>query len=323
MSVPLARVVRSGLVESVHLGDIAVCDADGRLVAFAGDPRRLLFARSCMKPLQAAVSLRAIPDELPDRELAVMCASHNGEPAHVGAVRALLHRAGLAAAALRCPPAWPLDKETMARSGQPHREHNNCSGKHAGMLLACVRSELDPATYTRATHPLQRRVSRAVRRATGVEDIRIGVDGCGIPVHGLPLVAMATLYARLARPERLGDLETQADRCAEAMLAQPYLVGGRGRLDTALMAETHDVLVKEGAEALVCAAALAPGLGVAVKVADGGERAAGPALVRTLALLDALTAEQRERLHPFEVPAVIGGGRPVGEIVADVELERP
>ncbi|MFN8233467.1 MAG: asparaginase [Actinomycetota bacterium] len=250
---PLVRVVRSGVEESSHLGHVAVCDADGRLVASAGDPDRLVFARSCTKPLQAAVSLGAVDEALPDREVAIACASHNGEPVHVGAVRAVLRRGGLDEGALRNPPGWPLDAQAMARSQHKHPLLHNCSGKHAAMLLACVRNGWDPEAYLGRSHPLQRRILRAVRSAAGQDRVEVGVDGCGVPVHGVSLRAMATLYARLSEPERLGALGPSAGRCVEAMLAEPYLIGGRRRDDTDIMRATGDVVAKAGAEGLGCA----------------------------------------------------------------------
>jgi L-asparaginase II len=319
-AVPLIRLVRSGLEESVHLGHVAVCDADGRLVAWAGDPNRVVYARSCMKPLQGAVSLRAIDEPLPDREIAIMCASHNGEPVHVGAVQAVLERAGLGADALRNPPGWPLDPDSMARAQHKHKLLHNCSGKHAGMLLACVRSGGDAGTYPRASHPYQRRVLRAVLRATDLDEVQVGVDGCGVPVHAMPLRSMAALFARLAQPERLGDLAPAADRAVEAMLAEPYLVGGRNRVDTDVMAVTGDVLAKSGAEALECAAVLPSGLGVAVRIEDGGWRAGAPALIHTLRSIDALTAAQVRELAGHAAPPVTGGDRRVGELEAVFDL---
>ena len=319
-AVPLVRVVRSGLVESVHLGHVAVCDADGRLIASAGDPDRVLFARSCMKPVQAAVSLKAIDEPMPDREVAVMCASHNGEPVHVGAVQAVLKRAGLEVDALRNPPGWPLDPEAMAASRHPHRLLQNCSGKHAGMLLACVRAGWDPATYLRPGHPLQRRVRRAVLAATGLDDVEVGVDGCGVPVHGMPLRSMATLFARLSAPERLGELGSSTARAVEAMLAEPYLVGGRNSYDTELMRVTGNVVAKRGAEALECAAILPSGLGVAVKIDDGGSRAGAPALIASLQKLDGLTAAQVRELAPFAMPPVPGGDKTVGHLEIAFDL---
>jgi L-asparaginase II len=321
-AVPLVRVVRGSLTESIHSGHVAVCDEDGTLIASAGDPDRMVFARSCMKPLQAAVSLAAIAETLPDREAAVIAGSHNGEPIHVGTVKAVLARAGLDADALRNPPGWPLDAEAMAASRHKHKLLHNCSGKHAGMLLACVRAGWDPATYLRASHPLQRGVTRAVRRATGLADLEIGIDGCGVPVHGMPLRSMAVLYATLTRPERLGDVAPAADRVIEAMLSEPYLVGGRYRVDTDLMKATGDVVVKSGAEALECAAILPSGLGVAVKVEDGGSRASAPALISVLGQIDGLSATHLRELAFYASPPVMGGGRPVGALEAVFDLRR-
>ena len=321
-AVPLVRVLRGGLTESIHAGHVAVCDGDGTLIAWAGDPDRKVFARSCMKPLQAAVSLTAIGEALPDREVAVIAGSHNGEPIHVGTVRTVLERAGLDADALRNPPGWPLDDETMAASQHKHKLLHNCSGKHAGMVLACVRAGWDPATYLRASHPLQRRVTRSVQRATGLGNLEMGVDGCGVPVHGMPLRSMATLFARLAGAERLGDVAPAADRVTEAMLSEPYLVGGRHRVDTDLMKATGDVVAKSGAEGLECAAILPSGLGIAVKVEDGGGRASAPALISVLEQIDGLSATQMRELAYYASPPVMGGGKPVGALEAVFDLRR-
>lgn len=319
---PILRVIRSGLVESVHLGHVAVSTPDGTVTAALGDPGRVLFARSSMKPLQAAVSLSCAGDDVSDEELAIMCASHNGEPVHVRAVRKVLRRAGMPADALRCPPGWPLDAESAARVRSPRPELFNCSGKHAGMLLACVRRGWDLPTYPRAAHPLQRRVRSAVLAATGREDVRIGVDGCGVPVHGMPLSAMATLFARLAAPERLGDLAGHVARCTSAMRAHPYLVAGRSRTDTAIMEVSPDLVVKSGAEGLACAAWLSEGLGIAVRVEDGGERAAGPAMIRALSLIGSLSPAALRKLAPIAKRPVLGRGRRVGDMVAGFELQR-
>ncbi len=319
---PLVRVVRSGLVESEHVGHVAVCDADGRLYAWCGDPSTTVFLRSAAKPLQAAVVLSLRGEELPDRLVAVCCGSHNGEPVHVAAVRALLRRGGLGVSALRCPPALPMDRRSMLEAGRRRPIYHNCSGKHAGMVLACARAGFDPASYLEPGHPLQRRIARVVRAATGVPRMKLGVDGCGVPVHGVPLRAAATAYARPLAPVRLGRLAPHVARVVTAMRAEPYLVGGRDRADTVLMRTVPGLLTKVGAEALHCAAVPELGLGIAVKVADGGERAAAPALVRVLRLLGALDDRAVERLGAVARRPVLGGGRPVGELVPVVSLRR-
>ena len=311
---PLARVVRSGLEESVHLGHVVACDDQGRVLASLGDPDRLVYSRSSMKPLQAAVSLRRIAVDLPDDAVAVMCASHNGEPVHVRAVRRLLRSGGLSERDLGCPPGLPIEVGALRDATRPRRIYFNCSGKHAGMLLACQRSGLDLDGYLRPAHQLQREIVRAVRSATDVDRPLIGVDGCGAPVHGLPLRGLATLFARLTRPERLGRLADHAARAVGSMRSAPYLVAGRGRSDTRLMEVVPGLVTKVGAEGLHCAAVLGAGIGVAVKVADGSDRAAAPALVRTLDLLGLLTEGDLARLDAIARPPVRGGGRPVGEL---------
>lgn len=318
--VPVARVIRSGLEESVHTGDLAVVDPGGGIVACAGDPEREVFARSSMKPLQAAVSLSLAPFDFTDKEIAVMCASHNAEPVHIEAVRSLLVRADVEEEALRCPMMRPWDEESLAVDPGRRRINSDCSGKHGGMLAACRAQGWSLESYRDPAHPLQQEILRAVLIACGAEGVHVGVDGCGVPVHGMSLRAMATIYARLARPERLGTLERYGRRAVEGMRAEPYLVAGRNRPDTAVMQEASEVIAKGGAEGLMCAAVLDRGWGVAVKVRDGASRAAGPALIRALRSLGVLEDQSLIRLAAFARPSVLGGGEPVGEIAAAFEL---
>ena len=317
--VPLVRVIRSGVVESVHLGSVAVADANGRLIAFAGDPDRVAFARSAMKPLQAAVSLGLAGTDLPDDEVAVAAGSHFGEPRHVEVVRRLLSRAGLDESALRCPPSWPLDEGAARAAHEPAPILHNCSGKHAAMLLACVRQGWELSTYPAEESPLQQRILEAVELAAGRPGA-IGVDGCGVPVHALPLTGLATLYARLSIRDRLGELEPPTGRVVEAMGRHPYLVEGAGSVSTALMQTNPRIAAKGGAEGLETAAVLDRGLGVAVKIEDGAFRAAAPAILRALSLIGAVDALEEEPLSRFAHPPVMGGGRRVGDLVADFEL---
>ena len=312
--IPLVRVVRSGVTEATHLGSVAVVDADGTLVASAGDATRVTFARSSMKPLQAAVSLSLVGHELSDGEVAVMCASHNAEPAHLAAVDSLLGRAGVGRDALQTPPGLPLDAQTARTVEGPAPVLHNCSGKHAGMLLACRRRGFELESYRDDAHPLQQSVLDAVHTLAG-EPVAVGIDGCGVPVHALPLAAVARLFA--------GLLEGRVDgaaRAVEAMRAEPYLVAGRDRICTAVMQRVPDVIVKVGAEGLICAALIGRGLGVAIKVEDGASRAADPALVHALRLLDGM--EEDPALARYAAPPVLGGGATVGHLVADFDLAR-
>jgi L-asparaginase II len=311
----LVHVIRNGLVESVHTGDVAVCDAEGRVRAFAGDPERMLFGRSCEKPLQGAVSFSAMDEpDLPDDEIAVMCASHSGEPVHIAAVRRLLRRGLVPVAALKTP-------RDRATKGARARIWDGCSGNHAGLLVASARSGWDLDTYRAPTHPIHRRVLRAVTASTGVERPKIGVDGCGIPVHGVPLRAMATMFARLGDPERLGRLASAADRVVRGMLAAPHMVGGTRRLDTDVMiAAAGQVIAKEGAEGLVCVTSIPQGIGMAIKVTDGNWRRLAPAVIKVLRDLDVFPDPAADALRPHERLPVLGGEEPQGSVEAVVRL---
>jgi L-asparaginase II len=153
-----------------------------------------------------------------------------------------------------------------------------------------------------------------------VREVVVGVDGCGAPVFGMPLAAMATVFARFADPDRFGDLAAQVVRAVGAMRANPYLVAGRRREDTAIMQTVSTLVVKSGAEALICAVDVEGGLGVAVKVADGGDRAAPPALLRVLELLGVVSRAEMGALDRYARPWVTGGGRRVGVLETEITL---
>ena len=274
-----------------------------------------------MKPLQGAVSISLAPLGWTDREVAVMCASHNAEPIHLEAVREVLARGRVPEEALRCPSMRPWDDETLGADPQPRRINSDCSGKHAGMLAACVAQGWPLDFYRDPEHPLQHRVLEAVRAASGEPSPRVGIDGCGVPVHGMSLSAMARVYAGLARPGRLGDLAPFVTRAVEGMRAEPYLVAGRNRPDTALMRVVPGLVAKGGAEGLLCAGVLDQGLGVALKIRDGGTgRASGPAFLHALRTIGVLSDAHLADLGPFVRPPVLGGGEPVGALEAGYEV---
>jgi len=318
MPVPLVEVVRSGVLESVHLGDIAVCDASGALIASVGDPDRVAFARSCMKPLQGAVSLASIEGPVSEREVAVMCSSHNGEPVHVRTVRSLLKRGGLDEEVLRNPAGRPMDADAASRVKEPARIYQDCSGNHAGMLVASSFAGWPLDSYRTRSHPHHRQLLPLVRRLAAADPV-IGVDGCGIPVHGMPLRAHATMYARMSVA---ADDHPALRRVLDAMQAEPYLVGGRERDDTAVIEASLDLVMKEGAEALDCVLVRNAGIGVAVKIHDGGYRAAGPATIEALHQLGLVPPGARRRLRSAWRPTLPGGDRPAATITPIFQLSR-
>lgn len=298
----IAEVVRSGFVESVHHGSVAVLGGVSRGVVTAP-----IFPRSSSKPMQAVGLLRAGLTPGDESDLALIGGSHYGEPLHVRRVRDILEAAGLEPAALRCPAAFPLSDSArddwLRRQGGPEPILMNCSGKHAGMLATCVANGWPVESYLDPAHPVQVAITEAVADLAGEPIAAVGVDGCGAPVHAYSLAGLARAVLRLVEAAP----GTQERRVADAMRAHPRLVAGTGADDTVLMTAVPGLLVKGGAEGVVAAAM--PGVGaVAIKIEDGGQRA------RTPVLLDEL------RRLGVDVPVlevlILGGSEPVGEVRA-------
>lgn len=312
----LVEVERSGFVESRHYGCVAVCDPDGRLVASAGDAELTLFARSTTKPLQAvAVHGLGVQEGLglTDVALAGACGSHDGEPVHVDNVRTVLAAAGLDESALRCPPALPGNDEARLHAAGRASVYHNCSGKHAYMLAGTALHGWEPARYTAPDHPLQVRVTETVGAYSGTPVRYVGVDGCGVPVHALPLRGLATAYARLGSRALAG--EPAAAAVLAAVRHHPVMIAGSRRLDTAVLElGGGEVLTKVGAEAVYAATNPAAGLGLALKVVDGGSRAAGAAVLAVLRALGWLDDEVLATLWPYGELPLRGGGAVVGAI---------
>ena len=338
----VVRVFRSGFHEGSHFGSVVITGPDGRVQHQRGDVWTPVFPRSSNKPFQA-VSMLAGGAPLAGEDLALAAASHSGEPRHVERALAILERAGLTEDDLQCPPALPLNEmarnAVIAGGGGPRRVYMNCSGKHAGMLAACVAQGWDTSTYLDPEHPLQRLVAQTVSRLSDEEPSAVGIDGCGAPLFAIPLEALARAFGRVnaAAP---GTPEHQV---AHAMRNYPGMVGGTGRDDTMLMRAFPGLLVKGGAEGVHCAA-LPDGHCVAVKIADGGDRARMPVLVGGLRRLglgtgtgtgtgtgfdsstgagadrSALPSEAERLLDELGTGAVLGGGVPVGtvELAPDV-----
>ena len=303
----LVEVERSGVVESAHTGHLIVLAADGSILFRVGNPDQPVFPRSSLKPLQAVALLRTGVDFRPD-ELALAAASHSGSAQHRELIAAELAAAGLTESDLDCPPDLPLgDAEQRAylAAGLPEsRLAMNCSGKHAGMLRACLANNWPISGYRAASHPLQQGLAATVSELTGEPIAATGVDGCGAPLFAVSLTGLARAFSRIA---------TAADgaerRVAEAMRAHPELVGGRGRTVTELMQGVAGLIAKDGAEG-VYAAALPDGGAVALKIDDGAVRASERAVVMALRHLG-VTAPV---LDDLERQPVHGGGEPVGAV---------
>ncbi|MFC4067234.1 asparaginase [Actinoplanes subglobosus] len=298
----VAEVVRSGFVESVHHGVVAVIGADG-----LGDVASPFFPRSSNKPLQTVGLLTAglVPRE--EADLALISASHDGETFHVERVRAILAAAGLGPEALRCPADLPLGetarRDWLRGGGEPERILMNCSGKHAGFLATCVLNGWPLESYLEVDHPLQKVLADAVSRLSGEPIAALGVDGCGAPIFAISPNGLARAFLHLVEAEP----GTPERRVADAMRAHPELVAGTGSEDTVLMDAMPGLIVKRGADGV--SAAAMPGVGaVALKISDGSARARVPVL---------LAALRRLGLDVPDLPEpVLGGGLPVGEVRA-------
>jgi L-asparaginase II len=304
-------------------GHVAVADSAGRTLSAAGDPHTVTTLRSCVKPLQALPFVRHAADRVgaSDEEVAVTCASHNGEPVHVETVRRLLGRVGLDESALSCGPQMPMDQESaralMAAGKEPGRVHNNCSGKHAGMLAVCIARAWPIDGYAAAGHPLQGEIRQVMGALGGVDldSAPTGVDGCGLPTFGVPLSVLARMFAAAT-----GDGGFR--RCQEVMAAHPSLVAGRGRFDTALLAAAGHALTAKGGAAAVWVAVRRPGgPALAIKL-EAGDEAAIPAVA--LAALERLgwiagaTTEADADLAGFRHPSVRNWeGTAVGSITIE------
>lgn len=311
--VPLACTVRGGplgpLEESVHHGALVALAADGAIAFAAGNPDAVVFPRSSMKPLQAAAMVRA-GLRLPPRLLALVCASHDGRPEHLAAAREILAGAGLDEASLANTPDHPLDdgeaRRAIAAGVARSSLQMNCSGKHAGMLATCAaRGWATDASYLSLDHPLQRAITDVLPELAGAPAAHVAVDGCGAPAHALPLVALARGVRALATARDGAGREV-----ADAMRAHPEMVGGPTRDVTLLMRGIPGAVAKDGAEG-VFVAALPDGRAVALKVADGANRARPP-LMR--AALVALGVDVSGVAPAAWASPVMGHGRPVGEV---------
>ncbi len=305
----LAEVVRSGAVESRHRGSVLAVRADGSRALALGDVDGPVFPRSSLKPMQAVAMLRAGWNPADSAELALVAASHDGTPAHVAAVDALLASFGLDRAALQCPADLPLDPvaaaDLLRGGGAAEPVRMNCSGKHAGMLATCVANGWPVDEYLSPGSALQRGVIATVEDLAGERVAAVAVDGCGAPLLAVSLTGLARAMQRMV----LAPPESAERDVADAMRSHPQVVGGDQRDVTRLMRAVPGLLAKDGADG-VYVAATADGGAVALKIEDGAARARLPVLAFGLTELG-VPAELMADVA--EVP-VLGGGAVVGRV---------
>ncbi len=327
------EVTRGDMVESRHHAAVAVVDVAGSVVLRAGDIERAVYARSAIKPLQALALIEsgaADAFELTAPEIALACASHNGEPRHTATVRAWLDRVGFSEADLECgahAPSLSAAAAELVRAGEePSALHNNCSGKHAGFLTLARHMGASLPGYVRYDHPVQQRVLGILEQMTGLDlgDAPRGIDGCAIPVIAMPLGNIALAMARLAETnDQPEPRRAAAKRIRDAMAAEPFLVAGTDRFDTRVVETTGGrALTKSGAEGVFCAMLPEIGLGVALKVADGAQRAAEVAMAHVLIRLGVPGIAPGDVEDLVEPKILNRSGQTVGSIRAIADIDR-
>jgi len=307
----IAKEYRGGIVDLLFNGHIAVADTDGNVLYQHGDPYRVTYARSSGKPIYAFSYLEnGIMEkyDFTEKELAIFCASHNGEPFHTETVLGVLRKIGLDESYLQCgthEPTSDLIRIKFREAGtKPGPINNNCSGKHSGMLATATIRNLSLNDYTDLSHPVQQAILQVIADLCDypVSDIVIGIDGCGAPVHALPLNKFAQAYARMAKPETLGPArEASARRITSAMTHYPEMVAGTGDFVTALMRAFGDRLFcKSGANGFFALGLFGKGLGVTVKLDDGGAGIMPMVVLEALAQIGAITREEAKNLPGFK-----------------------
>jgi L-asparaginase II len=289
----LVEVTRGDMVESRHRGAAAIVDSDGRVISAWGDIEAPVYSRSALKPIQAIPLIESGAAErygLGDAEIALSCASHGGEPRHAETVAAWLKRIGLSVADLECgvqtPSYGPAAEALLLKGEKPTALNNNCSGKHTGFLTVAVHKGEKTKDYIKLEHPVQQRILGVLEQLTDMNlgPAPKGIDGCGIPVIGVPLGRLALAFARMAKPATLPKPRIAAiARIRKAMAAEPFMVAGSGRFCTRVMQTLGErAVVKTGAEGVYIAMLRDKGLGIALKIDDGGTRASEVALAALL-----------------------------------------
>jgi L-asparaginase II len=320
--VPLIETYRGGTLECTHFGAVAVVDTRGKLVAQAGDPHWMSFTRSTLKALQALPFVQAGGPKLfgfTRENVALMCASHSGEPMHIAQVDEMLDKAGLDYKCLQCGCHVPyyVDNGVGPLPATIDERYNNCSGKHSGFLAHCVQQGWPVGNYLSPEHPLQQAIRRDVARAVGLasDDLKAGTDGCSAPNYAMPLANLARGYARLATGAADSEFGESFAQLSDAMSSHPELVSGTGRADLAFMrAGRGDWLAKAGADGVQAIASKSRGQAFALKIADGNKIAVNAATVAVLDQLGWLDARQREELRPWRSEAIANlRGTQVGE----------
>ena len=326
MAVKLVDVLRSNVLESSHRGDLAVVTSKGETLYEVGNSDRLTFFRSASKPFQMIAALEAGIAEafrLDLKEIAICLSSHSGEKEHVELLKSMMEKVGIEEKELTCGIHDPINKEAAseltALGQKPSKLHCNCSGKHIALIAAAKAMEATMDGYHEKDHEIQRKIDKVVAEFSGVRPVDLikAYDGCGLPVHAVPLKNIAQAFANLSDLNfSEGKYKKSQNYISSAMTMYPEMVAGKGRLDTELMKAFGDRLIgKIGAEGVYCVSLLGKSVGVALKIEDGNSRAVGPVILEALLQMKVIEKEEIERLKGFWKPALLNhNGEHVGVI---------
>jgi len=332
MSEILIKETRDPIDENIHRGDIVVVNGEGEKIAYLGDPDKLAYMRSAAKPFQAFAVLECGAVDyfgLTEKEFAVICGSHYAEDFHVLAVLSILYKIGLDERYLQCGPSYSISsKVTMdyVKKGVEKKSvFHSCSGKQAGMLAIAAKEGYDAGTYLDITNPVQQKILDVIAYFTEMdrEKIIIGIDGCGAPVHGMPLINMAKAYMKLANPDRVEEKYVGFIRkIAMIMTGYPEMIAGTGAFDTELMKVTKGRLVaKMGSDGIYCVGAMRKDMGIAIKIEDGNIKVLPLVVLETLKQLELISNEELEELkHFYTIDIKNNQGAKIGEIKPEFKL---
>ncbi len=312
MAETLVHVTRGKIVECIHRGDVVVTNNHGDVLYYAGNPFKYTYFRSAAKPLQALnvlLSGAARRYELNKKELAVICASHYAEDIHIRTVEEILEKIGLSPVSILAGPSTSLSKTIALQNARdrkkPNSLHNDCSGKHAGMLATCLHKGYSIKDYISEDHPLQEEILSIISDICNYprEKILSGIDGCSVPVHALPLYNMAQGYARLTNPEKLTPPYREASRqIVDAIIENPKMIAGTGGFCSDLIAASHGKLIgKVGAEGVYCVGIKEKNIGIAVKLEDGAMGMLPPVVMHVLKTLRILSQEELNVLKNYTI----------------------
>lgn len=321
----LCKIHRGDFIESIHVAYAVVVDGKGEIVYSSGDPHYLTCVRSALKPFQASAAIKEGATKavsFTPEEIALMCASHNGEDIHVNTAKSMLDKIGYDTSYYECGTHFPYDKESRIKLIQNKENssalHNNCSGKHAGMLCLAKYLQVDPKGYTDPGHKVQQLIMKQVKRFSELNEFPLAIDGCSAPVPFLPLFNIALMYQKFASGN-YDELNTLFD----AVTSNPYLIAGKNRFDTDFIeAMDGKAVTKVGGEA-VRGLGIRSGngevFGIALKVLDGNQRCSPIATMAVLDELDLLTKDQSEKLSSYK-KTVLRNHRKIETGIISVEL---